>query len=338
MSAAGSSPDPGGQGGRETAGERISRLLALVLWIAERDGPTLAEAAERFGVGEARIRADLELASMIGADSDDFTDMPVEMYLEGDRVFVHLHAFDRPLRLTPAEALSLVVAGSAVGAEVAAGPGGGGSAALGRALDKVAAVLGIAVGDQVDVDLGVRDREVFAALRAATDEGRAVRISHIGTDSDARTERVVEPWQLFREGSAWYLSGHCRSAGSERVFRVDRIVEAQGLDEAIVRPEALPEPSALRTPADAPRLVVDLAPEARWVAETYPIESVRPRPGGGLRVTLVVVSEAWLERLLLRLGPQATVVRLDPPLGPGNPVHRAAARALARYGSAPAQG
>lgn len=316
-------PDPAE--GRETAGDRISRVLALVLWIAERDGPTLAETAERFGITEARLLADLGMASMIGADSDDYTDMPVEMYLEGDRVFVHLHAFDRPLRLTPAEALSLVVAGSAVTAD------GTGSSALRRALDKVAAVLGIAVGDQVDVDLGVRDREVFAALRTAVDGSRAVGIVHIGTDADVRTERVVEPWQLFRDRGAWYLSGHCRLAGGERVFRVDRIVRAAALDEVITPPDPRPEPSALRTPADAPRLVLDLAPEARWVAETYPVESAAPRPDGGLRVTLVVVSRGWLERLLLRLGHQARVVSLDPPLGPANPARGAAARVLARY-------
>ncbi len=318
--------------GRETAGERIARVLALVLWVADRDGPTLTETAAHFGITEDRLRADLGMASMIGADSDDYTDMPVEMYLEGDRVFVHLHAFDRPLRLTPAEALSLVVAGSAVTGDST------GSAALRSALEKVAGVLGIAVGDQVDVDLGVGDRETFAALRGAVDGQRAVRIVHIGTATDARTERVVEPWQLFRDRGAWYLSGHCRLAGGERVFRVDRIVSAEALDEAITAPDPQPEPSALRTPADAPRLIVDLAPEARWVAETYPTESAHPRPGGGLRVTLVVVSRTWLERLLLRLGPQATVVRLDPPLGPDNPARPAAARALARYGSDRSQG
>lgn len=320
-----------GQEARETAGERISRVLALVLWIAERDGPTLAEAAARFGTTESRLLADLELASMIGADSDDYTDMPVEMYLEGDRVFVHLHAFDRPLRLTPAEALSLVVAGSAVTADAPAD--GTTPSALGRALDKVAAVLGVAVGDQVDVDLGVRDRETFATLRAAVDGRRAVRITHIGTATDARTERVVEPWRLFRDRGAWYLAGHCRLAGGERVFRVDRIVAAEVQDDTIVPPDPLPEASALRVAADAPRLIVDLTAEARWVAESYPIESATPRPGGGLRVSMVVVSRAWLERLLLRLGPQATVVRLDPPLGPGNPARDAAVRVLARYGS-----
>jgi hypothetical protein len=52
-------------------------------------------------------------------------------------------------------------------------------------------------------------------------------------------------------------------------------------------------------------------------------------------VTLAVVSPLWAERLLLRLGPEATVVAADPPLGPGDPAPAAARRVLARYGSNP---
>lgn len=313
---------------RESAADRIARVLAVVLWIAEHDGPTVAEVAARFGVDERRLLADLELASMIGSDSDDYTDMPVEMYMEGDRVFVHLHAFDRPLRLTPAEALALVVAGSAV---TGATGGDDPSAPLRGALDKVAGALGITVGDQVDIDLGVGDRPTFEVLEAAVEGHRAVEIEHLGTAADVQTTRVVEPWALFRERGSWYLSGHCRMAGGERVFRVDRILAARALDEVVEVPDPVPEPSALRTPVDAPRLVVDLAPEARWVVENHPVEQVEPQADGRLRVTLRVVSRAWVERLLLRLGPQAQVVRLDPPLGPENPARAAAARVLARY-------
>jgi proteasome accessory factor C len=47
------------------------------------------------------------------------------------------------------------------------------------------------------------------------------------------------------------------------------------------------------------------------VAEQYPVEKVEQLDGGRLRVTLVASQPAWLERLLLRLGPHATVVAGD---------------------------
>ncbi len=315
---------------RETASDRMNRVLAELLWIAERDGPTLADAAARFGVTEARLLADLELATMIGADSDEFLEMPVEMYVEGDRVFVHLHAFDRPLRLTPAEALALVVAGAAQGDDA--------DTPLGHARAKLAALLDIDVDDHLDIDLGLGDGDVVAALQQAVDESRAVDIEHLRAETDARTHRIVEPWTLFRDRGGWYLSGHCRLAGAERVFRVDRIVSARVLDEIVQRPARPPAASALRPDADAPRLVLDLADDARWVVETYPTEAVESQPNGRTRATLVVVSPVWAERLLLRLGADAEVVGADPPLGPGDPAPAAARRVLARYGIAAPEG
>jgi proteasome accessory factor C len=318
------------QATRTTAADRMHRVLAEILWISERDGPTVAEAAERFGVSAAVLHQDLELASLIGGDSDDFLDMPVELYFEGDRVFVHLSAFDRPLRLSPPEALALVVAGTAlIGATTEEGGG-----ALGRALAKVAAVLDIEVGADVDVDLGIGDTSVFATLREAVDARRLVEIDHIGTESDTRRSRSVEPWALFREGGAWYLVGHCRLAVDERVFRVDRIVSATPGDEDIVPPDPLPPRRALRSPDDAPTVVLDLDDDAAWVVESYPVDEVTPLPTGGRRVRLRVVSRPWLERLLLRLGPTARLVEVDPRLGDGDLAAEAARRVLARYGSA----
>ncbi len=71
-----------------------------------------------------------------------------------------------------------------------------------------------------------------------------------------------------------------------------------------------------------------LGPAASWVAETYPVLSVEDDADGWSTVELVVVSERWLERLLLRLGPAVEV--LDPHEY-RDVARRAASRLLARY-------
>jgi len=76
-----------------------------------------------------------------------------------------------------------------------------------------------------------------------------------------------------------------------------------------------------------------LAPDAAWVAETVPTEEVTPRRGGGFDVVLAVSGPAFLERLLLQLGPSARV--LDPPEAAAARAD-AAGRVLARYGTVPA--
>ena len=204
--------------------------------------------------------------------------------------------------------------------------------ALTRAVAKLADLLGIDVDDQLDIDLGLGDADVVQALQQAVDQHRAVEIEHVKAESDSPTRRVVEPWTLFRDQGAWYLNGYCRVATGERSFRVDRVLSARVLDEVVDPPADPPTASALRPDADAPRLVLDLEPAARWVVENHPCEAVEERADGRVRVTLAVVSPPWAERLLLRLGPDATVVSADAPLGPGDPAPAAARRVLARYG------
>ena len=77
------------------------------------------------------------------------------------------------------------------------------------------------------------------------------------------------------------------------------------------------------------RVTLLLNAGAAWVPESYPVESVEEMPDGRLKVVLVASERAWLERLLLRLGPAAEV--LDP-AEVRVEVAEAARRLLARYG------
>ena len=74
-------------------------------------------------------------------------------------------------------------------------------------------------------------------------------------------------------------------------------------------------------------MTLDLAPGAHWVVERYPIEGAVDLGEGVLRARLRVSSKAWLERLLLRAGPSASVVS-----GADGVAAGAARRILATYG------
>jgi proteasome accessory factor C len=88
-----------------------------------------------------------------------------------------------------------------------------------------------------------------------------------------------------------------------------------------------------RPAATDPRVRLRLAPEASWVAESIPVEERRDRRGGKTEVVLAVSGAAFLERLVLSLGPSATV--LGPPDARAA-VAAAARRVLARYRDTPA--
>ena len=81
-------------------------------------------------------------------------------------------------------------------------------------------------------------RRSSVPLRGAVAERRRVRISYYAYGRDEHTARVVEPHRLYSDRGQLYLWAHCRDAGAERSFRVDRIEDVSVLDETFDAPEA----------------------------------------------------------------------------------------------------
>jgi proteasome accessory factor C len=307
---------------RVSADERLRRLLALVPWVVAHDGPAIEEVCARFGVTESELIADLDLVWCCGVHP--FTpDSLMEVNIEDGRVWIrYADWFERPLRLTPEEGLALVAAGAALLAVPGADPGG----PLARGLRKIAGILGIDPDGAIEVRLGSVSETVLTSLREALAEHRQVEIDYYVYGRDERTRRVVDPYAVFAAEGEWYLSAWCHLAQGDRRFRVDRIRSIEMLDRHFEPPAHPPAPEVFEPAADDPRVVLDLAPRARWVVEQYPYERVRERPDGRVEVTLVISEVAWLERLLLRLGPDVRVVS-----GADGVARAAAQRVVARY-------
>lgn len=309
----------------ETSGARLQRLLAMVPWIAAHDGPTMAEVGERFGITPAQLAADLEVVWLVGLPP--YTpDALIDVVQEGDRVWIHYaDVFATAQRLTPDQAVGLLTAG----ASVLALPGADADGALARGVQKLAAVLGVETDQVLDVHLGGARVEVLEVLRTAVRDHRRVHLDYYSYGRDTRTEREVDPHLVHADEGSLYLLGHCHLAGGERRFRVDRIASATLLEDGFEAPPRDRPTGVFQPAADDPRVVLRLAPEAAWVAETYPVEDVQQNGDGSVVVTLVVAAEPWLERLLVNLGPQVTVVSAPDALaGAGR---RAAERILGRY-------
>lgn len=310
-----------------TSGLRLQRLLALVSWVAANDGPAISEVCRRFEIGEAQLVAELQMAMMVGGDSIDYGDMPIEVVVEDGRVWVHLLSFRRPLRLTPNEGLTMVAAGAAL-LDV---PGTDDAGPLARALAKLADVLGIDARQAMDVDLGEVAGDAFDTLRTASRDHRRVRIESYTEARDVWTTRIVEPWRVFNEAGRWYVHGFCQQAAGERIFRIDRIRKAATLDETFTPPAIEPVGTSAIDDGELPRVVIELTRDARWVAETYPADVLERHDDGGMVLSLAVTGTPWLERLLVRLGESGRIRDIDERLGTTDLAAQAARRVLGRY-------
>lgn len=306
---------------------RLARMLSLVPYLQQHPGIPVSEAAAVFGVTEKQLRDDLDLLFFCGLPGYTPGDL-IEVSYEGDRITVgNADTIARPLTLTAEEALALVVAARTLASE----PGLVERDALDRALAKLEAAFESSAG-RVEIDLDEAG-ETLRAVEGAVERGRRLHLRYHNPSRDEVSERDVDPMRVLNVDGRWYLEAWCRRVEDVRLFRLDRVLEAVELDVAAsvpskAAPRSLSEGLYLPA-AEDPVVTLLLDRGARWVADYYPYETVEELPGGGVRLDLRVHDDGWLRRLLLRLGPAASVAA---PLSLGESVRETARAALAAYG------
>jgi proteasome accessory factor C len=309
---------------------RLRRLLAILAWLAQVGEAPIDDVAARFDLSPEALVTELEMAACCGVPP--YTpDQLMEIVVTDATVATWPGtALARPRRLSPTEGLALAASARAL----LAVPGSDDGGALSRALAKLDRALG---GEEIAIEIPVPPH--LALVRQAVDENRPLRVTYYSASSDKVTDREILPRRLFSSEGRWYVDALSGSPGEERRFRVDRI----GAAELLATP---PSSSAEGPPAsdDRPTSVLDsrpfvpgpdsrpvrlsIDPSAAWLLESVPSASPPRAVGDRVEVDLYVGGTAWLERLLLRLGPDARVIdpsELDQ-LGSG-----AAARILRRY-------
>lgn len=316
-----------------SARERMTRLLAVIPWVVKQDAASLDDVAERFDYPRDQLVSDLtEVVLFVGVHP--FTpDSLIEVDITDDRVQIrYADWFSQPLRLTPEEGARLLTAGRSVLSMT------GGSeldddrtAPLLRALGKLSMALGDGADQAVDVRLGDAPEAILDVLRSAVANGTQVELDYYAYGRDEMTTRVVDPARVFSDHSNWYLHGYCHRADAERVFRVDRVSHARALDSPLVH-VLEGGGGSFRPTGEDPRVRLHLPADAAWVLEQYPTEHVERLDGGTMEVVMVITAVPWLERLLLRLGPQARVLDGGGIIDEGAATS-AAQRVVARYRS-----
>jgi proteasome accessory factor C len=285
--------------------QRLPRLLALVPYLLIRPGVPIEEVAADFSITVQQLRRDLELLWMCGLPGYGPGDL-IDLSFEGDTVTVTFDAgMRRPLRLSGAEATALVVALRAL----AETPGVVDAGSVRRALAKIEAAAGQA--DGVVVGLATREEAALSAVRDALDHRRALHMRYYTPARDTVSERTVDPMRLLLVEGRSYLEAWCRWVEEVRLFRLDRIEHVTTLDEpATPPPHARPtdvSAGLFRAQPDQQIAVLTLAPDARWVAEYYPVDELIEGDGGTATVRMRYAETGWMVRLVLGLGADVVV-------------------------------
>jgi len=313
---------------------RLRRLLAILTWLAQEGEAPVEEVASRFDLSPQALVAELEMAACCGVPP--YTpDQLLEIVVTEDTVSTRVGTdLARPRRLSPSEGLALAASARAL----LAVPGSDEDGALSRALAKLERALG-----QTGVEVELDSPDLLDAVRDALTAGERLVITYYSASSDQTSERTITPRRLFASEGHWYVDARCEVADGVRRFRVDRIATAvpAGPAAADVLADELPElPGRDDTAAvggigafvpgpDSRRVRIAADPSRGWLFETIPA-AARGEVDGRPVWEVHVGGDAWLERLLLRLGPDAEVVE---PVEDRDLAPEAARRILDRYRS-----
>lgn len=317
--------------------ERISRLLALMTRLLAACGRSYeaevpcAELRAELNLTQEALEEDLTLLNLINFGGGCYA---LFALVEGDEVVVQKEVygdqFSRPARLSPLEAKALLWALDFVGGRLPLV----GEESLTSARRKIEDAVGSE--SSTGVELGTvqtASETVGAVLARAVREDRVIEIDYWTESRGEVTKRVIEPHMLMNSRDAWYLVAHCRKAGEQRTFRLDRIRGATPLDEHFARRpevEAVPyQPWGASGQADAHAHIARVwcSPTiARWLAEEHP--SAERFSDGSVIAEIPYSSEEWLVKEITKHGGEA-VLHTPEDLRPA--VARNAERMLERY-------
>lgn len=309
-----------GRRGPRRAEDRVKGLLVMLPWLMKRKKVAISDMARQFNISESDLIEDLELAAMCGMPP--YTPLELtEVYI--DEGFVHVGVnkhFERRLELSPSEAFGL----SLLAAAAEDIPGFSKRRELKSAVKKLRKVLGDGI---VDVD---NESPTFLDdVTSAAETGERLTITYWTPADNSEKIRTVTVRSVFTDRGHWYITADDDLSGSQRHFRVDRIRNVVHTGERV--PVVAHEVQVPEWFADADgkiTTVLEIAPNAAWVVETYPCTVLEERVDGSYRIEIVANSEHWLGRLLLRAEGAATVVA---PRNEVDLLRRTARDVLARY-------
>ncbi|SER63727.1 proteasome accessory factor C [Propionibacterium cyclohexanicum] len=319
------------------------RLLAEVPYLRVHQDSSVSTVARAFNISQAQLIKDLHMLWMCGLPGglpDDLIEIDMDAVREEGVIrLANADYLSRPMRFTPDEATSLLVALRAV-QEVATGPL---ADAARRAADKLRGLVPEAPAERVGIQLASGSATVRERVREAIETGRRLVLEYDSASRDETTHPRVDPHSIeIRRGvaylHAWALAdaaspGDEGASGGWRLYRLERIAAVQLTDEPVGEHG---EPPADRQWLDesAPEVTLDLAPAAQWAAEYYPTTALDVLPGAEgsqdvvVRARFRVGSPGWVAALLLRLG--AGVLRIEP-ASAADEARRLAGEALQQY-------
>ena len=294
--------------------DRINRILFIMSYVAQNQGVALEELAKQVEMSPEELTKELEFMLLIGKPPfrpDDY----VDIYVEDQRVYIEFdQMLNRPLRLTRAEALALLMSLQLLDPEVDPD-------AVESLKNKIEQLIASSIDaasrleDSILLDRPARPVSAhFDRLRKAIERRRKVEVEYYSLGRNETSKRIVHPYFLMKSLDYWYLTGYCELRKDLRTFKFERMLNVKML------PNSFPPPQDSAIEGYKKEFLSSLGRRrieiyfdstvAPWIQEQYG-SSVRQESDGGVVLSLFSETLEYPSRLVLGFAPHARP--LSPP-------------------------
>ena len=273
-----------------------SRLFKMVYHLLDKGQATASELAEKFEVSVRTIYRDIDVLSGAGIPVYTETGRNGGIYLMKDFVL------DKAV-LSEEEKREILAALQSVNAAQ--------DISSSETLQKLSAVFNLNSENWLEVDFSRwgnegHDNEKFKLLKSAVIHRKNVKIRYANSYEDVR-ERVVQPLKLWFKAKAWYLKAFCTEKQDYRVFKLNRILDLEVLDESF--PDRIfPEQTDIQEQIYNPIMLRFPKEMAYRVYDEFDETQVKRQENGDLTVSARMPEDTWLINFLLSFGTQVEVL------------------------------
>ena len=302
---------------KKLADNQVSRLLDLVPYLTLNQGVALEKIASDFNTTKSAVLDDLNTLWMCGLPG--YT--PLELIdLSFETGYVSIRNADvlsSPRKLSDSETAALILGLSIIRGSL---PSSSDHALLiDDLVQKLAVKTKVVAPKNISVNILPEVREViFSSVKT----GESVKISYHSISRDEVSSRNITPLRVFNEGNTEHVYSFCESSEDFRVFRLDRISQAEstGTKRVLPLPESAPETNE--------ELRLKVHSNLREISETFNLKDrteLKPED----EVVSNVFSTEWAIRTICSLLGTAEVLE---PLDIRELVLSRAQKALNQYG------
>lgn len=158
--------------------------------------------------------------------------------------------------------------------------------------------------------MGSTDSVKFERLKSALIGRRALNIVYCSANGETN-RRVILPLKLIFKDKSWYLHAFCRMQEDYRLFKVNRIVEMEVLEERFSeRPDETPqlEQSTYSMPEMQQMRLLFSPAVAFRVYDEFDCTMIEKQPDGSLLIPVQMPPDSWVVSYLHSFGTALTIL------------------------------